>query len=168
MQTWSQLATGTRQNSSNLITVKGEREAFRQGSEQTSKAHSVESKCQKKKRKSQGRNPETQEQTSMANCKEENTPRATRGGGDSSDDSDATRAKHVEATSWKSTRGSQRRSLGEELERISPRQVQPDHRRERKLSQSDIDRMVHEAENYRDDEDDESKIELRMIVRLYV
>ena len=43
------------------------------------------------------------------------------------------------------------------------------HRREGKLSQSEIDRMVHEAENYRDDdEDDESKIDLRMIVRLYV
>ena len=62
-------------------------------------------------------------------------------------------------------RGSQRRILGEEHERICPRQVQPDHhhRREGKLSQSEIDRMVHEADNYRDDdEDDESKIELRI------
>ena len=69
------------------------------------------------------------------------------------------------------TRGSKRRSLGEELERICPGQVQLDHhhKREGKLSQSEIDRMVHEAENYRDDdEDDESKIELRMIVRLHV
>ena len=69
------------------------------------------------------------------------------------------------------TRGNQRRSLGEELERICPDKSNLDHhhRREGKLSQSEIDRMVHEAENYRDDdEDDESKIELRMIVRLYV
>ena len=48
------------------------------------------------------------------------------------------------------------------LGRVCPRQVQPDHhhRREGKLSQSEIDRMVQEAQKYRDeDEANESKDE---------
>ena len=98
------------------------------------------------------------------------TSPATCGGGDSSGDSDAIRAQHVEVARAgtrtrtarrlnyerqrvETTRGSQRRSLlGEELERIFPGQVQPDlhHRRE----EGDL------PENYRDEDDDnESKIE---------
>ena len=59
------------------------------------------------------------------------------------------------------TRGSQRQSLGEELERVCPGQVECDHQHEStgKLSQS-------EAENSRDEnEADQSKIEIVWNVR---
>ena len=61
-----------------------------------------------------------------------------------------------------SARKTWRQHLGDTLGRVCPGQVHPDcqHRREGKLSQSEIDRMVQEAENYRDeDEANESKDE---------
>ena len=75
------------------------------------------------------------------------------------EDLHAQRAEGVRA--MLSARKTWRQHLGDKLERVCPGQVQPDdrHRREGKLSQSEIDRMVQEAKKYRDeDEVNESKL----------